>query len=61
MTNETSSGYIFLCSDTTEPECLAKSLFGATSANFKPCVDHDTVLFLYNTSSKQLKGLWKAR
>ena len=61
MVNGPAAGYVFLCSDATESECLAKRLFGSTIPNFQPYIDQDTLLFLYNTSSRLLRGVWKAR
>ena len=61
MVNGPAAGYVFLCSDATEHECLAKRLFGSTTPNFQPYIDQDTALFLYNTSSRLLRGVWKAR
>ena len=61
MVNTAAAGYIFLCSDATESECVTKGLMGATAENFGHHIDHDTKLFRYNISSRRLIGLWKAR
>ena len=61
MVNGASAGYVFLCSGTTESECITKGLFGASIQNFEQHIGPETVLFLYNISSKQLKGLWLPR
>ena len=61
MVHGASAGYIFLCSDTTESECITKGLFGASVQNFHQHIDSETKLFLYNISSKHLKGLWSPR
>lgn len=61
MVHGASAGYIFLCSDTTESECITKGLFGASVQNFEQHIGPETKLFLYNISSRQLKGLWSPR
>ena len=55
------AGYIFFSSDATEPECIAKGLFCATTPDFQAHIDQGTAIFLYNNTSRELKGLWKAR
>lgn len=57
-----SAGYIFLCSDQTEQECLEKSLFGGQEkyqGRVKGLQPGHT-LFLYNYKSKKLHGVFKA-
>lgn len=55
-------GYIFLCSDATEEECLKRNLFGGKvnyEKKVKPLQVGDR-LFLYNYSTKQLHGTFIA-
>src|SRR5258708_7490148 len=58
----TGNAYIFLCSDSTEDECLRLNLFGGTSqysSKVKNLRVGDT-LFLYNYKSKRLHGEFTA-
>ncbi len=52
------NGYIFLCSDATEDDCLKKKLLGGTSSYFKHVKDLQIKdsLYLYNFNSKRLHG-----
>jgi hypothetical protein len=52
------NGYIFLCSDATEDECLKRKLLGGTSSYLKYVKDLRTgdFLYLYNFNSKRLHG-----
>jgi hypothetical protein len=55
-------GYIFLCSDITESECIKLSLFGGTE-KYAPRVkglEKGVKLFLYNQQSKKLQGIFEA-
>jgi hypothetical protein len=55
-------GYIFLCSNATEDECLEKELFGGTKQyiNKVPAVKIGDRLFLYNYISGRLHGIFSA-
>ncbi|KND48398.1 MAG: hypothetical protein AB197_00585 [Parcubacteria bacterium C7867-002] len=58
MKNIEKYGYIFLCSDATESECLERNLLGGTTSYRKSVVGlqkGDTV-YLYNFNSKRLHG-----
>lgn len=55
-------GYVFLCSDITEIECLEQNLFGGMEkyqARVKGLEKGDA-LFLYNYNSKKLIGIFQA-
>ncbi len=55
-------GYVFLCSDSTEEECLERSLFGGGEkyANRVKGIEKGKKLFLYNYQSKKLHGVFEA-
>lgn len=55
-------GYVFLCSDITESECLERNLFGGMEkyqARVRGLEKGD-ILFLYNYNSKKLLGIFEA-
>jgi hypothetical protein len=51
-------GYVFLCSDATEAECLEKKLLGGTGTYLKQVRDLKLgdFVYLYNFNSKRLHG-----
>lgn len=55
-------GYIFLCSDITEPECIERELFGGKEKylNRVKGLEKGDVLFLYNYNTKKLLGIFEA-
>ena len=58
-------GFIFACSDDTEDECFEKGLFGGPQRLFQKnraleIEAHATKVFLYNVSSKVLRGPFMA-
>jgi hypothetical protein len=59
---EEPAGYIFLCSDATEEECLERPLFGGTEKYVKRVtgLKKGHKLFLYNYSTKTLHGIFEA-
>jgi len=62
MKKEPPAGYIFLCSDATEQECLDKNLFGGQN-KYEGRVRglmKGNALFLYNYQSKKLHGIFIA-
>ena len=55
------AGYVFLCSDQTEEECLRRSLFGGKNyTNRVKGIEKGKKLFLFNYISKELKGVFEA-
>ena len=57
------SGYVFMCNDETEPECLDRMLLGDHDKSLQKLqrgIGPDTLLFLFNFDSKCLLGTFKA-
>jgi len=59
---EASAGFVFLCSDITEAECLKRSLFGGKEkyVNRVRGLEKGHKLFLYNYNTKKLHGVFEA-
>ena len=55
-------GFIFLCSDITEPECFKRKLFGGKEkyANRVKGLEIGDHLYLYNYNSKKLHGIFES-
>ncbi len=55
-------GFIFLCSEITEPECLSLELFGGKEkyGNRVKTLQSGDVLFLYNYNTKRFHGVFEA-
>ena len=66
-------GFVFMCSDSTQDECLRKGLFGGPAKDLKPMSDivpllndpttqrePPTPLFLFNFSKRQMTGVFFA-
>eukprot|EP01083_Nonionella_stella_P016174 45240_1 len=60
--NNFTTGMMLQCNDRTEGECFVKQLFGATSVylNDVKSLPQKSCLFLYNTHSKCLKGIFES-
>lgn len=56
------TGYVFLCSDITEPECLQRGLFGGKEKYLNRVKDLEKGdnLFTYNYVTKRLIGIFEA-
>jgi len=56
------AGYVFLCSDMTEGECLERMLFGGREkyASRVRGLKRGDTLYLYNYESKKLHGIFEA-
>lgn len=56
------SGYVFLCSNRTERECLEKKLFGSPKSEWNRVsqVKEGDILFLLNYQSNRLHGVFEA-
>lgn len=54
-------GFIMMCSNETEHDCLSLNMFGCNSLRQLQHVSEDTFLFLYNYSSKLLHGVWRRK
>jgi len=56
------SGYVFLCSNRTESECLEKKLFGSPRSEWNRVsqVKNGDVLFLLNYQTNRLHGVFEA-
>jgi len=56
------AGFVFLCSDITEAECLEKSLFGGMEKyqGRVKGLEKGAVVYLYNYNSKKLHGIFEA-
>ena len=55
--------FVFLCNDSTEEECYARSLMGAPAKFWDVTVDHvktGTTLILYNFAARTLTGPYEA-
>ena len=57
-----SIGYIFLCNNRTERECLEKKLFGSPKSEWNRVsqVKEGDILFLLNYQSNRLHGVFEA-
>jgi len=57
-----SSGYVFLCNNKTERECLEKKLFGSPKSELNRVseVKEGDILFLLNYQSNRLHGVFEA-
>lgn len=55
-------GYVFLCSEVTEPECVERGLFGGKEKYLKRVkgLEKGDILFSYNYDSKRLLGIFEA-
>jgi hypothetical protein len=56
------SGFIFLCNNDTEEECLSNNIFGALlrDEEYFSRIQKEDLIFLYNYSSKYLWGVFIA-
>jgi len=56
------NGMVFLCSNSTERDCLEKNLFGSPAGNFERIekITSTTALFLYRVDRPVLHGVWIA-
>jgi len=59
---KTPSGYVFLCDNRTERECLEKGLFGAPKSEWKKVsqVKKGDILFLLNYRTNRFHGVFEA-
>ena len=61
--SQTNHGYIFICSNATEAECLTLNLFGASQNDLHTMevhINRQTRLFLFNYDSMVLMGAFHA-